>query len=173
MIPLPITLGLDQFGAHLSQVRLSPLDVGAGHIELRLGLIHVGRIERVVDLNEHGPFLDGSPKIDRLATVRGVDAKRLNLPGDLGSDVNHLFRLERAGGADFDAQVAAGDTGGAAVNGRRRGGLVPVPPSAYRGQTQKNQQAQDDCFHGRLPRIVPGATIAQFSRAPLGNSLAS
>ena len=117
-----------------SRSALRHLQGGLGLLNLGVGLGGLGRVERVVDLRQHGAGLDVRAVVDGLA-VR-VLAEGEDLAGDLGADVDHFLRLDRAGGADGNQQVAARHLGGAECNG-----LIAVPLEVPRGRTAHQSRA--------------------------------
>ena len=74
-------------------------------MQVGLGLLNVGGVQRIVDLRQHRSFIDHRTVIDRLAV--DILAERVDLPGDLGSDIHDFFRLDRPGRADRGQQVSA------------------------------------------------------------------
>src|SRR5262249_44170860 len=102
---------------------------------------------------QHGVFLHGRAVVDHLLGVARVGAELLDPADDLGADVDDVFRLQGAGGADGGLDEVALHLRRAERPGRVGVGL-PVPEAEAAGHPGQDHQDREKLPHGYPLRVV-------------------
>jgi hypothetical protein len=69
-----------------------------GALQLGARLCRIGGVKRIIDLRQHRSLLDSRTVI--YLPSRAIVSQGENSPSHLSTNINYLFRLQRAGGSD-------------------------------------------------------------------------
>ncbi len=115
-----------EFPSGLRDFDLGRFDVSFGLGDIRLGLVHAGHEQLVIQSQQRRSRLDMGAVTDRLRRVVGIGRKRENFARNLGADVDHFVWFERPGGIDRGEEVAAADASRAEIDRTRaQFGVIP------------------------------------------------